>query len=74
LIISHKFKFVFVKTRKTAGTSIEMALRPHLGPDDVATPIREDTASGRSPLRHGREAAGLPQPPASLTHPANGDA
>lgn len=38
MIISHKYRFVFLKTRKTAGTSIEMALRPLLGPDDVSTP------------------------------------
>lgn len=38
MIISHKHRFIFLKTRKTAGTSIEMALRPLLGPDDVSTP------------------------------------
>jgi len=39
MIISHKHKFIFVKTAKVAGTSIELALREILGDDDIATPI-----------------------------------
>ena len=39
MIISHKHKFIFVKTVKTAGTSIEAFLSQHCGPDDVLTPI-----------------------------------
>ena len=35
MIISHKHKFVFVKTKKTAGTSIQQALDQIVGPDDV---------------------------------------
>lgn len=39
MIISHKHKFIFVKTVKTAGTSIEIFLSQHCGPSDVLTPI-----------------------------------
>ncbi|HZD39830.1 MAG TPA: hypothetical protein VE131_03855, partial [Terriglobales bacterium] len=34
-IISFKHKFIFVKTKKVAGTSVEAALRPFTGPDDI---------------------------------------
>ena len=38
MIISHKYKFIFVKTRKTAGTTIEYNLAKFLGPKDIITP------------------------------------
>ena len=40
MLLSHKYQFIFIKTRKTAGTSIEVDLAPFLGPDDVITRIQ----------------------------------
>ena len=39
LIISHKYKFIFVKTRKTAGSSIQMYLSGLCGSEDTFTPM-----------------------------------
>jgi len=39
MIISHKFKFIFIKNARTASTSIETFLSPICGPDDVVTPF-----------------------------------
>lgn len=39
VIVSHRHQFVFVKTRKTAGTSVEMALSRFVGSADVVTPM-----------------------------------
>jgi hypothetical protein len=39
MIISHKYKYIFLKTTKTAGTSVEIALSKFCGPEDVITPI-----------------------------------
>jgi len=39
MIVSHKYRFIFIKTRKTAGSSMETALAPLCGPDDIVTPL-----------------------------------
>jgi hypothetical protein len=41
MIVSHKHKFIFIKTRKTAGTSTECALSAICGPDDILTRLEE---------------------------------
>jgi len=39
MILSHKYKFIFIKTVKTAGTNIEVLLSQQCGSSDVVTPI-----------------------------------
>jgi hypothetical protein len=39
MIVSHTHKFIFLKTKKTAGTSIELALSRLCGADDIITPL-----------------------------------
>ena len=39
MIISHKHKFIFIKTQKTAGTSFEIMLSQICGQDDIICPI-----------------------------------
>ncbi|MEL6868285.1 MAG: hypothetical protein AAFO81_00655 [Pseudomonadota bacterium] len=39
MIINHRYKFIFIKTRKTAGTSVEIALSKFCDGDDIVTPI-----------------------------------
>ena len=44
MIVSHKHKFIFVRTEKTAGSSLQLALARMCGADDVVT--------GTGPLKH----------------------
>ena len=50
MIICHRHRFIFLKTRKTAGTSIEIALSQFCGPDDVITPISDEDEALRRAL------------------------
>jgi hypothetical protein len=50
VIINHSFKFIFIKTRKTASTSIEIALSRFCRPGDIITPITADDEKIRASL------------------------
>ncbi|MEA5536723.1 sulfotransferase family 2 domain-containing protein [Crocosphaera sp. XPORK-15E] len=50
MIISHKYKFIFLKTAKTAGTSLEIALSRFCGENDIITPIVEEDEAIRKSL------------------------
>ncbi|WP_177228164.1 sulfotransferase family 2 domain-containing protein [Hyphomicrobium facile] len=41
MIVSHRHKFIFVKTGKTGGSSVEMQLSLFCGPEDIVTPGME---------------------------------
>ena len=61
MIISHKHRFIFLKTNKTAGTSVEIALSKLCGPEDIITPITPSDevlrkqCGGRAPQNYGTE-------------------
>lgn len=38
MLLSHRKKFIYLKTKKTAGTSIEMALEPYARPEEDNAP------------------------------------
>jgi hypothetical protein len=48
MIISHKHRFIFLKTMKTASSSIEIALSTQCGPEDIITPTRGDLGEQRT--------------------------
>jgi hypothetical protein len=51
MIISHRHRFIFIKTRKTAGTSIEVYLSRFCGEEDVVTPLNPPV-EGHEPRNH----------------------
>jgi len=58
MIISHRYRFIFVKTHKTAGSSLEMALGPLCGPDDIVSHMEDNLASGVPRNYHSRPRLG----------------
>lgn len=50
MILSHKHKFIFIKTEKTAGTSFEIALSNICEEGDIITPIAKQDEAYRKSL------------------------
>jgi hypothetical protein len=48
MIVSHKHKLIFLKARKVAGTSFEIALSRFLAEGDIITPVSRDDEKIRS--------------------------
>ncbi|HXG79736.1 MAG TPA: sulfotransferase family 2 domain-containing protein [Methyloceanibacter sp.] len=44
MIVSHAHRFIFIKSRKVAGTSVEVFLSRFCGEDDIITPLGADEA------------------------------
>jgi hypothetical protein len=42
MILSHKYKFIYIKNKRVAGTSIELALSEHCGVDDIIPPTSDE--------------------------------
>lgn len=65
MIVSHERKFIFLKTRKTASTSLEIALSRYCGDRDILTPIATD--EGMRVALSGRGAQNYERPARSLS-------
>lgn len=50
MIISHKYKYIFIKTTKTAGTSVEISLARFCGENDIITPLMKKDEITRQEL------------------------
>jgi hypothetical protein len=62
VIVSHQHRFIFLKTLKTAGTSVEIELSRVCGPDDVITPLPVEDEVLRA-QRGGRPGQNYEAPP-----------
>jgi hypothetical protein len=50
MIVNHRYRFIFLKTRKTGGTSVEIALSKWCGPGDVVTAVTAEDEAIRTQL------------------------
>lgn len=60
MIISHRRNLIFIKTRKTAGTSVELLLRSLCDQQDVITHVKEADGPDGSPAGPGRRNQRIP--------------
>lgn len=60
MIISHKYQFIFLRTEKTAGTSLTHALEAFLDDGDLAADLTRPNWARFSPIHHGALKRNLP--------------
>jgi hypothetical protein len=60
VIVSHRHRLIFVKTYKTAGTSIELFMGRHVGADAIVTPIKPSVDRHEARNFESPDDAGLP--------------
>lgn len=53
MLISHRYKFIFLRTEKTAGSSLSEALSKALGNDVIAADMSRPAWAKYSPIHHG---------------------
>jgi len=53
MIVSHKYRFIFLRTEKTASTSLTSALREALGDDVLHAGLKRPAWAKYSPIHHG---------------------
>ncbi len=61
MIISHKYKFIFLRTEKTAGTSLTAALARLVDPGDMVADMARPPWAKYSPVHHGALKRNIPQ-------------
>ncbi len=61
MIISHKYKFIFLRTEKTAGTSLTAALAAMVDPGDMVADMSRPGWAKFSPVHHGALKRKLPR-------------
>jgi len=61
MIISHKYKMVFMKAQKTGSSSVEAALYPYLGLDDVATGDQWGPGKNMDQIGTNNQHVGIPE-------------
>lgn len=61
MIVSHEYKFIFIRTEKTAGTSLSAALKPFLGRADLVGKLTRPAWAKYSPIHHGALMRHFPQ-------------
>lgn len=61
MIVSHKYRFIFLRTEKTGGTSLTQALWPVLGEEDLRLEAGRPRWAKYSPIHHGALKRRLPE-------------